>query len=104
MYITHQNHSQKDILGTYCNQDNSFNTISFDTSSGEYVEYVYDPITTQTLKNSGEFLQENGKIEFLSGKYVDFKIKFKDNILILYNSEDIIEFDKINDVPTIINQ
>lgn len=103
MYITNQENSQKDILGTYRNQENSFNTIFFDTSSGEYVEYEYNPTTTQTLKNSGEFLQENGKIEFLSGKYADFKIKFENNILILYNNENNIKFDKINDVPTVIN-
>lgn len=97
--ITHNN-----ILGTYRNQENSFNTISFDTETSEYIENIYDVTSNKNFKNNGKFLQENGNIEFLDGKYAKYQIKFKNNILIIFSAQDITKFDKINDVPIIIDQ
>lgn len=104
MYLINKPTTHNNILGTYRNQENSYNTISFDTRTGEYIENIFDATTKKTLKNNGKFLQKNENVKFLSGKYENYQIKFENNILILFSTEDIIKFDKIDDAPIILIQ
>lgn len=90
---------KESITGTYRNKDNSFNTIFFDTSNGEYVEYIYNPSTNNTLTNNGKFVQKNDNIYIVDGKYLEYTIEFKDNILIISNDKIVLKFIKINDKP-----
>lgn len=90
---------KESITGTYRNKDNSFNTIFFDASNGEYVEYIYNPATNNTLTNNGKFVQKNDSIYIVDGKYSEYTIEFKDNMLIISNDKIVLKFIKINDVP-----